>query len=100
MGGANRALARAAFTDILPETILRRSLKGGPGGFNLALYRENASVVEKLLREGRLAQAGLLDPSLLDRAADPSWRGTERIYRLLSLGSAEAWTRWWCDDCG
>ncbi len=98
MGGLNRAVARAAFAEILPETILRRSLKGGPGGFNLAIYRQNAAALHTLLRDGRLVQAGVVEPSFLGLPYEPSWRGIEHMQRILSLGAVEAWVRWWSAD--
>lgn len=94
-GGIDRAIARAAFADRLPPAILRRVHKGGPGGFSLSIYRRDRAELHRFLRDGHLAAAGLLDPALLDEAEDPSRRGTERIQRILALGAAESWARWW-----
>ncbi len=94
-GGLNRAVARKAFEGWLPEIITRRTQKGGPGGFDLAIYRRHRSALHEHLRGGLLADAGVLDMTLLDAPEDPSWRGSERIQHILALGAAESWARWW-----
>lgn len=93
--GLNRAVARLAFESILPPLILRRTQKGGPGGFDLAIYQRHRAILLDRLRHGRLAEAGVLDLALLDEAEDPTWRGTERIQRILDLAAAENWVDWW-----
>lgn len=94
-GGLNRAVARKAFEGWLPEIITRRTQKGGPGGFDLAIYHRHRTALHERLRGGFLAGAGILDTALLDAPEDPSWRGTERIQHILALGAAESWARWW-----
>lgn len=93
--GLNRAVARTAFAGSLPPLILRRTQKGGPGGFDLAIYQTHREALVDHLRGGHLAEAGLLDLALLDAPEDPTWRGTERIQRILDLAAAENWVRWW-----
>ncbi|HET6523210.1 asparagine synthase C-terminal domain-containing protein [Sphingopyxis sp.] len=93
--GLNRAVARLAFEGILPPLILRRTQKGGPGGFDLAIYQRHRAALVDRLRHGRLAEAGMLDLAFLDEAEDPTWRGTERIQRILDLAAAENWVDWW-----
>src|SRR3546814_17926151 len=78
-GGLNRAVARKAFEGRLPAIITRRTHKGGPGGFDLAIYRRNRAALLEHLRGGLLVDAGIVDTTLLDEPADRSWRGTERI---------------------
>lgn len=94
-GGINRAVARKAFEGALPAMITGRTQKGGPGGFDLSIYRRHRAALHEHLRAGLLAGAGILDTALLDAPDDPSWRGTERIQRILALGAAESWARWW-----
>src|SRR3546814_16146244 len=50
-GGLNRAVARKAFEGRLPAIITRRTHKGGPGGFDLAIYRRNRAALLEHLRE-------------------------------------------------
>lgn len=93
--GQNRAVARMAFEGLLPPLILRRTQKGGPGGFDLDIYRRHRAALVDRLRHGHLIEAGILDLSLLDEAEDPTWRGTERIQRILDFVAAENWVDWW-----
>lgn len=94
-GGHNRAVARAAFEGLVPETLLRRTHKGGPSGFSRAIYDRWGSQISRQLRYGHLAAAGILDTAFLDEADDPGGRDAERSNRILSLGGTEAWVRWW-----
>lgn len=93
--GQNRAAARLAFDGVLPSLILQRTQKGGPGGFDLAIYHRHRATLLDRLRHGRLAEAGVLDFALLNQAEDPTWRGTERIQRILDLAAVENWVDWW-----
>ncbi|EZP83985.1 Asparagine synthase [Novosphingobium resinovorum] len=93
--GLNRAVARRAFEGGLPPAILARTQKGGPGGFDLQVYRRYRAALHAHLRGGLLERAGIFDAALLDIAEDPSWRGTARIQRILDFASAESWARWW-----
>lgn len=94
-GGLNRAVARRAFENRLPEAITRRTQKGGPGGFDLQIYRQYRNDLHEQLRSGLLAANGIVDPKILDGPEDPSWRGTERIQRILEFVAAENWVRHW-----
>lgn len=94
-GGRNRAVARRAFDGALPSLVTTRTGKGGPGGFDLLIYRRNKVHIHERLRNGILASEGIFDPALLDRAEDPTWRGVERIQRILEFVAAENWVRWW-----
>lgn len=96
-GGRNRSVARAAFEGLLPDQILQRSHKGGPGGFCQAIYDRHGAAMRSHLRDGWLARAGILDQAILDGPEDPGWRGTERSDRILSLAAAESWARWWSE---
>ena len=93
--GRNRAVARSAFEPMLPAIVSARTQKGGPGDFHLSIYRRHRDILHARLREGVLAAAGILDPSLLDARDDPTWRGTARIDRILALSAAENWARYW-----
>ncbi len=94
-GGQNRAVARRAFETELPPAIIARTSKGGPGGFDILIYRRNKDELHERLRHGILAREGIFDPALLDVPEDPSWRGVERIQRILEFAAAENWVRWW-----
>ncbi|PAL24285.1 asparagine synthase-related protein [Sphingopyxis sp. GW247-27LB] len=96
--GINRSVARSAFSDRLPPMIATRVHKGGPSGFSFAIYRANRERIHALLRNGHLAAEGIIDTKLLDEPDDPSWRGAERIQRLLEFAAAESWARHWNDS--
>ena len=93
--GRDRAIARAAFSNRLPKSIIERTQKGGPAEFNLSIYRSQRDRLHALLRGGVLAAAGIIDISLLDEPEDPTWRGNAREQRILALAAAESWARRW-----
>ncbi len=94
-GGQNRAVARKAFEGYLPKMITARRQKGGPGDFHLSIYRTHRAALHDRLRGGILAASGVLDLALLDMPEDPTWRGAERIDRILTFVAAENWARYW-----
>jgi asparagine synthase (glutamine-hydrolysing) len=94
-GGQNRAVARRAFASELPSLVTTRTSKGGPGGFDMLIYRRNKDRLHERLRHGLLTRNGIFDPALLDVPEDRSWRGVERIQRILEFAAAENWVRWW-----
>jgi asparagine synthase (glutamine-hydrolysing) len=96
-GGRDRAVARAAFKSVVPAPLLRRTSKGGPGGFMHRIYQANAAIADDLLRHGLLARAGLLDLSILEEASQPTIAGFDAAQRILTLCAAENWVRWWTD---
>ncbi|ASR50313.1 asparagine synthase-related protein [Blastomonas fulva] len=99
-GGANRAVARAAFGGIVPDELLRRTSKGGPSGFMRDIYLANRSKAEDFLRGGLLAQAGMLDLSILSQAQLPTAAGSQSARRILAICAAEAWAQWWTSSDG
>jgi asparagine synthase (glutamine-hydrolysing) len=93
--GRDRAVARRAFADLLPEAIVRRTHKGGPGGFEQLIYRRHGDALRAYIRHGSLVGADIIDRDYLDLPDDPSWRGMARTDRLLAFAAAESWVRWW-----
>jgi len=96
-GGRDRSIARAAFQSIVPEQLLRRTSKGGPGGFMQRIFQANAEAAGDLLRNGLLARAGLLDLTILEGASQPTVDGFEKAQRILTICAAESWVRSWTD---
>lgn len=94
-GGMDRAVARRAFQSVLPELLLRRSSKGGPGGFVQDIYRSNAAAIKEIIRNGKLVRNGFVDLAYVNAADDPSWRGNSRAQRLLQFAAAENWINYW-----
>jgi len=97
-GGVDRATARRAFSEKLPETIVRRQLKGGPDGFAIRILEKNLPVARERLLDGKLSSMGILDRTLVDAAlrAERLFHGTDYV-RLLLLLDAEAWIDAWID---
>lgn len=96
-GGRDRAVARAAFTDILPDLLIERTTKGSPGGFVRRVYEAQGDAARAMLKKGKLVETGLIDPGWVARTAEQDWRGDGRDLRLLSFAAAEAWINWWAD---
>lgn len=95
-GGRNRALARAAFVDVLPPDVLARTSKAGPDSLTRAAYVRNKATITERLLEGHLAAADVIDRTAVAEAlqSDP-FRSTAPIRRLLDLLEAENWVRSW-----
>lgn len=94
--GANRAVARRAFADLLPREILHRRSKGTPDGFSMIVFERNRPLIRSMLHDGLLARQGLIDLDALDTLLfrDGPVRGAA-YSRALALCSAEAWARSW-----
>ena len=94
--GQNRAMARDAFSAVLPEAIVRRRSKGGLNAFVAAVFEDNLAALGDQLIGGRLDTAGLLDaPSICAVLANPGAAPGKALFRLLQLADVEAWARTW-----
>lgn len=95
-GGRDRAVVRAAFAGHLPEALLRRRSKGGPGGFVERIYRRNETLVLALLRDGILRDREIIDDIDVSLARTRGNAMDPFIpQRLLLLAAAECWARHW-----
>jgi len=95
-GGRNRAVARDAFGEHLPATVLRRRTKGDFTGFLGALYDKHRSEMTELLLDGWLASEALLDREAIETYLKASAPVTDyRFCRLMDLANAEVWARSW-----
>ncbi len=98
-GGKARGLARAAFSDLVPQEILDRRDKGGTTSFVIDLIRDNCSSIADLLLDGVLAQRRIIDRRQLEphlRQSVPI--GPDQLFSLLACISAEVWARAWMDN--
>ncbi len=95
-GGRDRAVARAAFGDMLPAPILDRRVKGTPDSFSAQIIDHRQHEIRERLLDGHLAGHGLLDrPSLeLVLGGGAPTRPEDRP-RLLDLLDTEAWLNHW-----
>jgi asparagine synthase (glutamine-hydrolysing) len=95
-GGQDRALARQAFADRLPASILNRQGKGEMSTFYGLTVRASLPLLGDWLGNGRLRAAGVVAPDALELLLDPDrliWSGDYN--RVLILAALEAWARRW-----
>ncbi|MCY1669433.1 asparagine synthase-related protein [Novosphingobium sp. SL115] len=95
-GGINRALARAAFAQTLPASIVARISKAGPDSLMHSVFYRNRQLIRDMLMGGLLMDHGVLDRRAIEQALNSSADVTDAtLYRLLDLTEAEAWARSW-----
>ena len=70
-GGVDRALARAAFSDGLPETIVRRTRKGSIDAYLDGLLSHNLPFMREVMLDGQLVHERLLDRDRIEQALSP-----------------------------
>jgi asparagine synthase (glutamine-hydrolysing) len=95
-GGRNRAVARAAFADLLPPRIVNRRTKGSLAAMCSRAFTASAPRICDLLLGGELAGRGLIDRAAVEarlRAADTV--RDEDYFRIFDLVSLELWLRSW-----
>lgn len=93
-GGRQRALARDAFRDCMPEQIAKREDKGETSGFLTELVRRNEAFIREALFDGLLARERIVDraelePYLVKRQPLRS----EHFFPLLACIACEVWGR-------
>lgn len=97
LDGRNRAVARAAFSDLLPNDILHRRSKGTFMNYTAAVYRRSKNSIRRFLLDGHLQSRGLLDSNALNRHFDSDLPPRDRSYmRIFSLCMIENWVRNHC----
>lgn len=95
-GGRNRAVARLAFSNAMPASIVDRRSKGGPDGFGIRfLSRFRDRIAERVL-DGHLAKHRLIDRNAIEAMlfTERPDLGPEQL-RMLELVDAEAWIDHW-----
>lgn len=92
--GRNRAVARAAFADMLPEITLTRQSKGGFDGFVHEMLAQHQQGVRQMLLDGILSRQRLIDRPAVEALLRPSVQIPGELgLRLLRLVAVEAWLR-------
>jgi asparagine synthase (glutamine-hydrolysing) len=94
-GGNNRVIAREAFRDMLPASVIDRRTKGGFDTFAVQLIEANRPLIEAMLLEGALARERLLDAGDVERFLHGRLGDNEGVAELLSLVDVEAWVGEW-----
>ncbi|AXU20352.1 hypothetical protein C7W88_16870 [Novosphingobium sp. THN1] len=98
-GGQDRAVARAAFANRLPDLIRDRRSKGALDGYALAAIEQQAEALKPFLLDGHLARQGLLDLARVESALrERARRADPRAHLLLPLIDTESWLRAWLGD--
>lgn len=93
-GGRNRSVARAAFADALPGSVLNRRSKGTYTRYYAAIYERKRDDMLRFLMGGLLASRGLLDVDELRREAGSVHRPENRLNtRVFDLCMIENWIR-------
>ena len=93
-GGQNRAIARHAFSDVLPPKTLARKSKGTFTAYLGALYRRNAKKMLDFLLDGELQSHDLLDADALRQFAEGELpRHRNSFMRIFQLCTLENWIR-------
>lgn len=92
--GRNRAIARQAFADRLPQAILNRRSKGSYMGYMAAVYMRHKLKMHEFLENGQLCAQGLLDRSALADffTKDLAPRNLSFL-RIFDLCAVENWAR-------
>jgi asparagine synthase (glutamine-hydrolysing) len=94
-GGENRAVARAAFSDVLPEAVLKRRSKGNFISYLGGVYRRNKVGMRDFLLSGLLQEHRLLNAKALNRFMDredlPIRDGS--FLEIFDLCTIENWLR-------
>jgi len=93
-GGQNRAVARAAFADVLPQNILNRRSKGSFISYLGAIFKRNKSQIHEILLLGALHDQHLLDSDALTRFFNAELPPRDKSFtRILFLFAVENWLR-------
>jgi asparagine synthase (glutamine-hydrolysing) len=93
-GGKERALARAAFTDLVSPDVALRVTKGETTRYFAAVLAANEAWIRGILCGGRLVKSGVVDSDALQRALAGGWlqdgMAADGLYALIA---AECWLR-------
>lgn len=93
-GGQNRAVARLAFSDLLPQNVINRKSKGTLTAYLGALHRRRRGEITRFLVDGQLQAHGLIDAdALLQLEAQEQVRDEVSFMRLFQLCTLENWAR-------
>lgn len=92
--GHDRAVARRAFADRLPERVIARRSKGGLRSIMVPAFENARTELAALLCDGRLAQHGLIDRDAARALlAAPLSADIGDYVRVFELADVELWVR-------
>ena len=92
--GQNRAVARQAFSDRLPQKVIARKSKGTLTAYLGALHRRRKHEITNFLADGQLQAHGLVDADALRRLEEHEQvQDDSSFMRLFQLCALENWVR-------
>lgn len=92
--GRNRSVARSAYSDVLPPSVLHRRSKGTFVNYAGTVFARNRLRIRDFLSEGELAARGLLDvDAVRGYFAHPTVERENDFMRIFELCSVENWVR-------
>ena len=93
-GGRNRAVARAAFSNVLPARVLNRKSKATFVAYLGGIYERNKAEIREALSAGHLQGRNLVDAAALRRYMDEGTEARDQQFlRVLALCAVENWLR-------
>ncbi|MDK2769706.1 MAG: hypothetical protein KYX69_18530 [Sphingomonas sp.] len=94
-GGNNRTVAREAFRDRLPASVIDRRTKVSFSSLAYRMIRANMTIIREMLLDGALAREGLLDRERITRFLEGTMADSEALPEVMALVEVEAWVRHW-----
>lgn len=94
-GGNNRTIAREAFRDHLPASVIDRRTKVSFSSLAYRMIRANMAILRDMLLDGSLARQGLLDRDRITAFLGGTMADAEALPELMALVEVEAWVRHW-----
>ncbi len=95
-GGRDRAVARAAFRDLLPAQVLNRRLKGSLESLFFRALGSGRAQLRPLLLGGELRRLGIIDAAAVEEALKDGAELPGMAYvRLTEIAALELWLRSW-----
>lgn len=92
--GRDRAVARAAFCDVVPSSILDRRTKGTPESFVARLFQRNRKKITEMLLDGELAGTQLIDKAALAGSLEDTGLVKDAAFvRIMGFLDVEMWLR-------
>ena len=94
--GKTRGLARKAFRDKLPDSVIWRESKMAFNSYSAAIFRENREILKSVLLDGVLVSDKIVDSDRLAKILKMDHDSGERdAMSLKILLDAEIWARKW-----
>jgi asparagine synthase (glutamine-hydrolysing) len=95
-GALNRSVARRAFANDLPSSVLQRITKSTPEPWTRDVVRKNQTFLRSFLLDGLLVQEGILDPKRVETVLSADVRPSQIVVSdLIVQLYVEGWLRRW-----